>query len=263
MSPSKLRFHRRGEGETLLFLHGFFADRSQWAGLSNTLVEQGFSCTSVDLPGHGEASGFKGGWNELLSQIDDWVGQQSEAVSLIGYSMGSRILRRLLLRAGPALERALLIAPHPGLAPAAARARRLSDDLLAAQFCSQSKSANTDYWERLPVFAGQQRMAAQSLAQQRMMRLGQEPSGLARSLRELGSGSCVEGGLVTRESSIELLYGDRQTVDVGRCERLHKLWPQARKQRFSACGHNLILEAPEAVLERITAGRLGGRRFTR
>jgi 2-succinyl-6-hydroxy-2,4-cyclohexadiene-1-carboxylate synthase len=258
-----LRFHRRGEGRPLLFLHGFFGDRSQWAGLSNKLVEQGFSCTSLDLPGHGEASNFKGGWNELLVQIDDWIGAQNQAVSIVGYSMGSRILRRLLLRPGPALERALLIAPHPGLATAAARARRLSDENLAALFCAQSKSTNIDYWERLPVFAGQKSVAAHSRTEQRLMRLRQAPRGLAKSLRTFGSGSCLEGGPVAREASIELLYGDRLAVDIARCERLHKLWPQALKQLFSGCGHNLILEAPEALVECIRASRLGGRPFTR
>jgi pimeloyl-ACP methyl ester carboxylesterase len=207
----------------------------------------------MDLPGHGRAQALFEGWPSLLQRIDAWIHSCSAPPTIIGYSMGARVLRRLLLTDGPPLARAVLIAPHPGLEPAAARARRLRDEELAAWLQAHSAEDGLKRWAQSPIFAGQNQGPDDALARQRTMRLRQSPRGLAHALRQLGSGTCQAGGVPRRRAAIQLIHGMRLPVDCARAEALSALWKEAAVHPIDACGHNPILEAPHAVANAITS----------
>ena len=40
--------------KTVLFLHGFMGDKSDWSPIAKSLATLGHRCVAIDLPGHGE-----------------------------------------------------------------------------------------------------------------------------------------------------------------------------------------------------------------
>jgi len=222
-------------------------------------AKQRFTAVTTDLPGHGRASAWRGDWPALLDQIDAAIAAEAEAVTVVGYSMGARILRRLLLRSGPDLAGAILVAPHPGLDPAQARARRLRDDALAARFLAQPIQSSVAQWSMLDVFAGQACAGELALQQQKQIRLSQNARGLAFALRRFGSGTCEVGGQRQRQAQITLIHGDRLASDQQRAARQQRLWPDAQRCVIAGLGHNPILEDPQVFLEHLSTAALGAR----
>jgi pimeloyl-ACP methyl ester carboxylesterase len=256
-----LCFSRRGDGAPVFFLHGFFSDARLWDPLIDQLSSgRRFTAITPDLPGHGRAAGWRGDWTALLDQIETAVAAETEPVTLIGYSMGARILRRLLLRRGVEFEHAVLIAPHPGFEEAEASARRLDDDRLAARLLAQPIETSVAEWRVQPIFAGQSRIDTKALQRQDELRLAQDRQGLAFALRQFGSGTCMAGGQIQRDASVTLIHGDRISDDVERAERLQSLWSEARRVTLAGLGHNPILEDPQALVDHLTTAALGARR---
>jgi len=246
VNRSTLAARSRGSGQPVIFLHGFFSDGRLWDPVIRELGDE-FHQLAVDLPGHGESSDWRGGWPELLLALDELVGSLDEPPAIVGYSMGARVLRRLLLEPGPQLHSAHLISAHPGFEAEAAKERQHRDDQLAHRLVSRPLDETVRQWSKLPIFEGQERASEDSLARQDLLRRRQDPEGLAFALRVLGSGTCEAHGAPARISPIELICGDRLTQDQHRTQALADQWPQARVTWLEGIGHNPILEDPPAL----------------
>lgn len=92
-----LTFSQRGEGETVVFLHGFLESSAMWNGLNFP-----FHCVFIDLPGHGNS--------ELLSEVHPSMQLFADKVievldhlecfkyALVGHSMGGYVGLEILKR---------------------------------------------------------------------------------------------------------------------------------------------------------------------
>ena len=100
VSVAPLHVVRRGDGPPLILLHGFFSDHRLWAPVVDALAAS-HHCVSVDLPGHGRSATWRGAWADLLDQLDALVEAYSAPVSVVGYSLGARVLGQLLQRRRP------------------------------------------------------------------------------------------------------------------------------------------------------------------
>ena len=206
-----------------------------------------FHQLNVDLPGHGRSSGWRGGWSELISALDKLIRSLDRPPVIVGYSMGARVLRQLLLKPGPKLHSAHLVAAHPGLEAKAAQERRRHDEQLADKLASQPLDESVRQWSSLPIFSGQERASEDSLKRQEWLRREQNPEGLAFALRALGSGTCGAGGAPARNAPTQLICGDRLKQDQDRTQALADQWPRARVTWLEGIGHNPILEDPSAL----------------
>ena len=92
----------RGQGDpTLVFLHGFTTDLTDWSPQLNSLSAE-FRCVAVDLPGHGKSpaeaaafptiESFAAVVNDTLDKLD-W-----KSVVLVGHSLGCRIATETCLQ---------------------------------------------------------------------------------------------------------------------------------------------------------------------
>ena len=52
-SDTKIHYRVSGQGNPVLFLHGFLEDATMWQTISPAIEELGFCCYCIDLPGHG------------------------------------------------------------------------------------------------------------------------------------------------------------------------------------------------------------------
>ena len=102
------------KGKTLVFLHGFMGDKSDWNVVAKSIALLGHTCVAIDLPGHGKTTtdlletrtttttssskientysieGISKTVNILLEKMD------IEDVVVVGYSLGARVALSLL-----------------------------------------------------------------------------------------------------------------------------------------------------------------------
>lgn len=184
--------HRAGPeaGPTVLFLHGFLGSGADFCDTAEALGVRGLA---PDLPGHGatRASRFSDhGLDACAAALLDLL--DTEGITrphLVGYSMGGRLALTLATRARTRFGRVVIVSATPGLPdPAERAARRAADRRLAAQAVTRPLPAFLADWYAQPLFATLDPSAPAVQAMQ-ARRLAQDPWGLARSLRAMGTGS--------------------------------------------------------------------------
>jgi pimeloyl-ACP methyl ester carboxylesterase len=103
-------FERCGEsGPTLIFLHGFACDRSDWRAQAEVLAER-FRLVAFDLPGHGQSMPPGSPTTQAMAQtlceiISRW---DKRGLVLVGHSLGCRIALEIY-RQRPAGIRGLIL----------------------------------------------------------------------------------------------------------------------------------------------------------
>jgi pyruvate dehydrogenase E2 component (dihydrolipoamide acetyltransferase) len=103
-------------GAPVLFLHGFGADHTVWAGLTALLAKDGLRTIAVDLPGHGRTSVDATSIADLARPLPDFVREVAGGVPLhiVAHSLGAAAAVDLASRVPTATL--TLIAPA-GLGP--------------------------------------------------------------------------------------------------------------------------------------------------
>lgn len=238
--------------QTLVLLHGFTGSAENWSTLFPLLAAPGRRLIAFDLLGHGQADApdnperynMEHCEADILAALRALGVQPREAI-LLGYSMGGRIA---LYMAFSGFFRALLLeSASPGLATALERdLRRQSDNLLAERIERDGVEAFIDEWEKLPLFTSQQTLPPTIRAALRTQRLKNRASGLANSLRGVGTGAqpALHERLPKLILPTLLLTGE---LDPKFCQIGHLMarsLPRARLHIVPGTGHTVHLERP-------------------
>lgn len=254
--PIRLHYEVRGgdkgrdTGPTLLFLHGFMGSGRDWVETAAALTDH--RCILVDLPGHGRSAGCPAGLYPmpqaalaLLAVLD---GLKVGRCVPVGYSMGGRLALCLALTHPDRCRAVVVESGSPGLASERAReGRREWDESRASELERQGLEAFLEDWYRQPLFHSIRRDEARFAALMERRRHN-DPAGLARSLRLMGTGSqpslwqqlpeirfpwlAVAGALDSR-------YGKTMQDMVSLSEK-------GRLATIPDAGHNTHFERPEA-----------------
>jgi pimeloyl-ACP methyl ester carboxylesterase len=111
-----------GDGAHKVFaVHGWFGDRSAYAGVLPDLDRETFTYALVDLRGYGQAKHAVGAYTTTEAALDlvelaDRLGWQR--FSVVGHSMGGSVAQRLLAIAPHRLRRLVGVSPVPASGPA-------------------------------------------------------------------------------------------------------------------------------------------------
>lgn len=248
-----------GAGEPLVLLHGFTGRAANWRPLLPRLAER-HRVIAVDLPGHGD-SGAPGGvapykMPRVAAALVELLTRRAAAPAhWLGYSMGGRLALYMAVMHPGAVRSLTLVSATAGLATAAERqARRAADEALAARIEGDGMAAFVAEWERHPLFAGLARLSDGARAALHHQRLGNDPLGLANSLRGMGTGA--QPSLWSRLAAVAaptlLVAGRRDTKFVALNERLAAAIPNATLRLIPDAGHVVQLEQPEAFLAAVT-----------
>lgn len=195
---------------------------------------------------------------------------------VVGYSMGGRVALSALVEAPEAFADCVggLVLESAGLGPATeeerARAAR-TDAARAAHVREAGVAAFMDEWERLPLFASQERLSPEQRARVRQERLANDAEVLARTVEGAG-----QHAMPSQEQTLAALEGlaaagvpvlylagslDAKYCAVAESLRAPIVPAPAAPGRPDALdvhivegvGHNIHLEAPEAFCEVVAA----------
>lgn len=237
---------------TLVLLHGFTGSAVNWADICTRLEKPGRGLIALDMLGHGQSDAPAEAarysiehCREDMQAVLEALGVRRGEAVLLGYSMGGRIA---LYAALSGFFRALILeSASPGLADPVERAQRQQrDDALAARIESAGVEAFVDGWEQLPLFASQQNLPAEARAALRRQRLTNRASGLANSLRGVGTG--VQPALHEQLSLLTvptlLLAGELDGKFCQIARQMAARIPQVSLQIVRGAGHTIHLEQP-------------------
>ena len=247
-----------GDGEALLLLHGFSGDKTNWEKLRAGLQDQ-YRVIALDILGHGASDkpSQMGAYRvervacDILSLLDE---MQIPECHLLGYSMGGRLALGLALQYPARFRSLVLESASPGLADEnEGKQRRRNDESLAARIQTMGVDWFVDYWERLPLWKSQQDLPEDILSAQRKQRKRNDATGLANSLRGMGSGA--QPNLWPRLRYVTmptlLLAGEQDSKFVTINQLMAQQMPHAYLQVIPGAGHNTHLEQPMAFQERV------------
>jgi 2-succinyl-6-hydroxy-2,4-cyclohexadiene-1-carboxylate synthase len=250
---------QRGDGAPLVLLHGFSGGAASWREHAAYFAQR-FRVITVDLPGHGQtdspADPARYRMEACVADLDALFGVWGiERARVLGYSMGGRVALHFAA-AHPARVRALILeSASPGIADAAERAARVQSDNDLADFIEREGiEAFVNRWEALPLFASQARLPEATRAALRAQRLRNDPRGLARSLRGLGTG--IQSPLWERLPEIStptlLLAGEDDTKYVTIARAMARSLPDAQLTVVPGAGHAVHIEQPTRFRERVS-----------
>lgn len=114
---SRIHYLKSGSGSrTLICFHGYGESADSFSVLPEEL-DLDFTVFAVDLPFHGKTEWLEGldfspaELCVILAQIREQHGQMQSDISLIGFSMGGRVVLSILNQLGSRVSNALLLAP--------------------------------------------------------------------------------------------------------------------------------------------------------
>ncbi len=238
-------------GPTLLFVHGAASDHSIWALQSRYFAYHGWNVLAVDLPGHGRSGGDA---LPTVEDIADWIPAVLDAAgateaALVGHSLGALAVLECAARHPGCATKAVLAGP--------AAPMTVSDDLLAA-----AKANDHVAYE---LINGWSHSAGKMLGGNTMP--GVWLTGNAMRLLErnrpnvlytdLHACNAYAGGLaaaIAVRSPVLLILGARDIMAPPKnAQALIANLSNRRVVSLDDCGHALMTEQPDAVLDALRA----------
>lgn len=120
-----IHIETRGNGPTLLFVHGLDSTSDVWGPVIELLDDH--TCVTIDLPGHGRSAVSEDpdryGRERLLTLFDEIIGDLRAPVVLVGHSLGGYLAMAYALTRPDALAGLVLVSTGPGFRDPAARER--------------------------------------------------------------------------------------------------------------------------------------------
>jgi len=240
---------------TLAFVHGAANDHSVWALQSRYFAHHGWNAVAVDLPGHGRTAGDPfasvpalAAW--LVALLD---ALPAERAALVGHSMGA--LAALHAAAGHperVTKLALLGASAPmpvggALLEAAQRDDHLAFELITGWSYSPSDQLGGNPMPGLWMTGNGLRLMERS-----------RPGALYADLKACHDYADGLGAAARVRCPVLVAIGERdQMVPPQNTAGLLGALADRRVVRLSDCGHSLMAEAPDAVLDALRDFVLG------
>jgi 2-succinyl-6-hydroxy-2,4-cyclohexadiene-1-carboxylate synthase len=253
----RLGIEQRGEtknsNQTLVMLHGFTGSAAGWGHQMDILADYGLHVIAIDLPGHGQSDApddakrysIEHCQKDILAALQELGMNKGQAI-ILGYSMGGRIA---LYTAFSGFFRALILeSASPGLEdPVEREKRRSSDESLAARIELEGVPAFIEHWESLPLFASQSTLPFECREALHRQRLQNNATGLAQSLRGVGTGvqPSLYARLPTLRIPVLLIAGALDTKFTAIAKHMAQALPQSQLHIIPAAGHTVHLEQPQ------------------
>lgn len=224
-----------GDGQRLAFLHGFTQTASSWNPIIRDVSNE-YSCTAVDMPGHGDSPDA----TRSLSQSADDIAHTVGAATYVGYSFGARVALHIALEHPHLCERLVLISGTAGIDDNNERTERRHDDELLGEYILETgMNRFIDEWLSQPMFAGLPPEFA--YIDERKQNL---PEDMADSLRYAGTGTQepLWPHLHRLSMPVLIVAGRNDAKFTALAERMHSLISTSTLEIVDNVGHTVQLE---------------------
>jgi pimeloyl-ACP methyl ester carboxylesterase len=252
----QIAVRRQGRGRPIVLLHGFFGDGTNWAGVAEQLVAQGFQTVRLDLLGFGESGKPAVKYNvaQEVSVVQQVMAQLDLGpCDLIGHSFGGWVSAALAI-AHPELVRGLCL-----VAPAGIR-----DD----EFCGRYDHLRPLLWQTpvidwalallTPIahlFGRGQGFNTITWARRELTRQPAARSFLMDRLRPEDAIDTVENDIHQIRSSTLILAAEQDdTIPLWHCETYAQRIPNAKLEIIPQACHGLPQKHPNAITEAFLQG---------
>jgi pimeloyl-ACP methyl ester carboxylesterase len=240
---------------TAVFIHGAQNDHSVWVLQTRYFAHHGFVVLAVDLPGHGRS---KGAPLTSVEAMADWLLALLDATgvqkaTLIGHSMGSLIALETAFRAPARVSKLAMIATaYPMKVSAALLDAALNDEQAAIDMVNIWSHSSIAQKPSNPgpgfyVMGGAQRLM-QHIARQSPARVFHT---------DFAACNAYANGEVAAKSvtcPVQLLLGKRDMMTAPKASTtLSRAMPHCSTTLLDHCGHDLMAEQPDAVLDTLFA----------
>lgn len=219
-------------------LHGFAGDPAAWGEVIDAWVLDE-APVAVALPGHGEEP-VADTWEANLDIVTKKI---KGADVVVGYSLGARVALGLV--ATGRLAHGVFIGVNPGIGDHEKEQRRGFDEAWVRLLRTEGVEAFHEAWMKQPLFATQQRVAVEKLAERRARRLRLDAEQLARSLETMGLASMPDywSAIPAHRDRIALIAG----ADDPKYVAISAGLPAASFETIPNCGHDPTLEQPREL----------------
>jgi pimeloyl-ACP methyl ester carboxylesterase len=238
---------------TVAFIHGAQNDHSVWILQTRYFAHHGYSVLAVDLPGHGRS---KGAALTSVEAMADWVLKVLDAAgvqqaSLVGHSMGSLIALETQARAPARVAKLALVGT--------AYPMKVSDALLnAALHDEQAAIDMVNIWShssiaQKPSFPGPGFYVTGG-GRRLMQHISRHSSEKVFHIDFSACNAYANGETAARAATCPTLFllGQRDVMTPPKATAtLTKAMPHARVVQLEQCGHALMAEQPDAVLDNL------------
>lgn len=242
----------KGSGAPLVLLHGFTGSVETWKPFVNDWKDS-FTLILIDIIGHGKTdSPIAYSRYSMEHSVEDVVAildvLEIDKVNLLGYSMGGRLALSIAAAYPNRICKLLLESSSPGLRTNAEKqARIISDTKLANDILAKGVTSFVNYWESIPLFISQKNLIEAQRLHIRNERLGNNPTGLANSLKGMGTGSQPSWWehLKTLHFPVLLLCG---SLDQKYCQiagEMNNCLPNSTIYQIDDAGHAIHVEQPK------------------
>ncbi len=248
-----LNVDRYGMGPPVVLIHGFTGSRETWRPLVRALDAE-FTTLSVDLVGHGlSGSPTEVDRYRMHRAVDDLAALLHrlgyERATWLGYSLGGRVALQVAARHPEVVSALVLEGATPGLADPGERAARVaSDEALADRIERDGLDWFVDYWGSLPLWASQRETLSPVQHEAlRAQRMSQRATGLANSLRGMGTGAQepVHARLAEIGVPVLLVTGTLDAKFSQIAREMAGSLPDATVRQIDGAGHAAHLEQPD------------------
>ena len=174
------------------------------------------------------------------------------SLHVVGYSLGGRLALGLATRHPTLCASVTVIGGQPGLSNASAREERLAADARWSDLLDrEGLDAFFEGWQAQPLFASQSSFPDQVAARQRRLRAHHSARGLAQAMACLGLGAMPDlwPRLPAVQVPVRLITGESDLKFSAIATQMAAALPNSEKRAILGCGHNPLLERPEALGE--------------
>lgn len=240
---------------TIVFIHGAQNDHSVWGLQTRYFAHHGFSVLAVDLPGHGRS---KGAPLDSVEAMADWLlalldAAGAQKAALVGHSMGSLIALEAAFRAPARIWRLALVGT--------AYPMKVSDTLLDASLNAEQAAIDmVNIWSHTSIAHKPSCPGPGFSVMDGSRRLMQRISALnpARVFHtDFSACNAYANGEAAAKSvtcPALFLLGKRDMMTPPKAAAtLAKSMPQSEVVQIEHCGHALMAEQPDAVLDALYA----------
>ncbi len=240
---------------SVIFVHGAQNDHSVWGLQTRYFTHHGYGVLAVDLPGHGRSSGAP---LTSVEAMADWLlelmdGAGIEKATLVGHSMGSLISLEAASRAPQRVSALALVGT--------AYPMKVSDALLEASKNDVEAAIDmVDIWShssmaQKPSFPGPGSYVM-GVSQRLMQHIARRNPAPVFHLDFAACNAYANGeaaAATVRCPTLFLLGKNDMMTPPRAAASLIKTIPHAQVVQLERCGHDLMAEQPDAVLDHLYA----------